>query len=106
MSWTYLVVAGLFEIGWPLGFKLSQSTPYKTLWIALSIVSMIASAGFLWLAQRNIPVGTAYAVWTGIGTVGVFLCGVLFFGDSASILRMASAALILFGIVGFRIAQP
>ena len=106
MSWTFLIVAGLFEIGWPLGFKLSQSTQHKLLWIALSILSMIASAGFLWLAQRTIPVGTAYAVWTGIGTVGVFLLGVLFFGDPASILRMASAALILFGIVGFRIAAP
>lgn len=106
MSWIYLLVAGLFEIGWPLGFKLSQSTPHKILWIALSILSMIASAGFLWLAQKTIPVGTAYAVWTGIGTVGVFLLGLVFFGDSASILRMASAMLILFGIVGFRISQP
>lgn len=105
MSWFYLLIAGIFEIGWPLGFKLSQTTGNKWLWIAFSIISMALSGLFLWMAQRNLPIGTAYAVWTGIGTLGTFGIGVLFFGDSASIMRMGSALLIFVGIVGLKIAH-
>lgn len=105
MSWFYLLIAGIFEIGWPLGFKLSQTTENKWLWIAFSIFSMALSGLFLWMAQRNLPIGTAYAVWTGIGTLGTFCIGVLFFGDSASLVRMGSALLILVGIVGLKIAH-
>jgi len=106
MSWTYLFIAGLFEIGWPLGFKLSQTTAHKLLWIVFSIISMIASGVFLWLAQKTIPVGTAYAVWTGTGIVGAFVIGMLLFGDPANLLRIVSATLIVVGLVGFRISQP
>ncbi|MFO7940628.1 MAG: multidrug efflux SMR transporter [Bacteroidales bacterium] len=105
MSWIYLFIAGLFEIGWPLGFKLSQTTDNKWLWIGFSIVSMAFSGWFLWMAQRSLPIGTAYAVWTGIGTLGTFAIGVLFFGDSASLLRMGAALLIFVGIVGLKIAH-
>jgi len=105
MSWFYLIVAGLFEVGWPLGFKLSQTTNNKILWILFAVLSMALSGTFLWLAQREIPIGTAYAVWTGIGAVGTLFIGILFFGDSASLWRMISALLIIIGIVGLKISQ-
>lgn len=104
MSWLYLIIAGIFEVGWPLGFKLSQTTNNKILWIAVSVISMSLSGVFLWLAQKEIPIGTAYAVWTGIGAVGTLLVGIIFFGDSASIWRMLSALLIIVGIIGLKIS--
>lgn len=105
MSWIYLLIAGIFEIGWPLGFKLSQSTNNKLLWILVSIVSMALSGAFLWLAQRDIPIGTAYAVWTGIGALGTLFFGIFLFGDSATLWRMISALLIIVGIVGLKLSQ-
>ena len=75
MSWVYLVAAGLFEIGWPLGLKWAQE-PAKTLQgVVLAVVSMGISGFLLWLAQKDIPLGTAYAVWTGIGAAGTFAVG-------------------------------
>jgi len=105
MNWLILVFAGIFEIGWPLGFKLSQTHTYKLPWILLAIVSMALSGLLLWYAQKTIPIGTAYAVWTGIGAVGTLAIGIIFFGDSASIWRMLSALLIVVGIVGLRLAH-
>ena len=105
MSWIYLLLGGLFEIGWPLGFKLAHIYPQKTLWITLSILSMALSGICLYLAQRTIPIGTAYAVWTGIGAVGTLAVGILFFHDSAGFLRLLSASLIVIGIVGLKIAS-
>ena len=104
MSWIYLIIASVFEVGWPLGFKLSGVHPER-FWtfIALAIVSMALSGAFLYLAQRTIPVSTAYIVWTGIGAVGTFVIGILFFGDSASLLRMFFALMILVGIVGMEL---
>jgi quaternary ammonium compound-resistance protein SugE len=102
MNWTYLIFAGLFEIGWPLGLKLSQTMPSKTLGIIIAIVSMSLSGLLLWLAQKSIPIGTAYAVWTGIGAVGTLFVGIIFFNDSASMWRMFSALLIVIGIVGLK----
>jgi quaternary ammonium compound-resistance protein SugE len=104
MSWFFLIIAGAFEIGWPLGFKLSQTTPNKLLWIAFAVVAMALSGYFLWLAQKSIPMGTAYAVWTGIGAVGAFVTGVIMFRDPASALRIFSVILIIAGIVGLKIA--
>lgn len=104
MSWLYLIIAGAFEIGWPLGFKLSQTTTQKFSWIAFSIVAMGFSGLFLWLAQKTIPVGTAYAVWTGIGAVGTFVIGILMFRDPVSVMRIVSVGLIVTGIVGLKIA--
>ena len=103
--WIYLIIAGLFEIGWPLGFKLSQTTKFKVSFIALAVVSMSLSGFFLWIAQKEIPIGTAYAVWTGIGAAGTFLLGVIFFGDALNMLRLLSFLLILFGIIGLRISK-
>ncbi|MGV8962480.1 MAG: DMT family transporter [Candidatus Saccharimonadaceae bacterium] len=105
MSWIYLIVAGIFEIGWPLGLKLSQTMPSKIVGIIVAVVSMVLSGYLLWIAQKTIPIGTAYAVWTGIGAVGTLLVGIYFFGDSSSIWRMLSALLIVIGIVGLRLAN-
>jgi quaternary ammonium compound-resistance protein SugE len=104
MSWIYLIIAGAFEIGWPLGFKLSQTTPYKFAWIAFSVGAMALSGLFLWMAQKTIPMGTAYAVWTGIGAVGAFLVGIILFKDPATVMRIVSVGLIVAGIVGLKLA--
>ncbi len=104
MSWIYLFVAAIFEIGWPLGFKLSQTTSHKFVWIVFAVVSMALSGLFLWMAQKNIPMGTAYAVWTGIGAAGTFLVGIWYFQDSASLLRILSVFLIIAGVVGLKLS--
>ena len=105
MAWFYLVLAGLFEIGWPVGLKLSQAPGRLWPGVAAAVVCMGVSGGFLWLAQKSIPIGTAYAVWTGIGAAGTFLVGVAFFGDSTSALRFVSVGLILAGVVGLKLAH-
>lgn len=104
MNWIYLILAGCFEIGWPLGLKLSQTMPSKVFGIIIAIVSMGLSGMLLWLAQKTIPIGTAYAVWTGIGAVGTLIIGIIYFGDSASIWRLLSASLIVICIVGLKLA--
>ncbi|MBI9060887.1 MAG: multidrug efflux SMR transporter [Marinilabiliaceae bacterium] len=105
MNWIFLILAGIFEIGWPLGLKLSQTMSSKLLGIAMAIVCMTISGALLWLAQKTIPIGTAYAIWTGIGAIGTLLIGILFFNDSASIWRLLSASLIVIGIVGLKVAH-
>ncbi len=105
MSWIYLMIAGIFEIGWPLGFKMSATMPSKGLGIGLAIVSMAASGFFLWIAQKTIPIGTAYAVWTGIGAVGTLIIGIVYFGDSAGLWRLISAFLIIVGIIGLKLSH-
>lgn len=101
MHWILLIIAAIFEIGWPLGFKLSGTQPERFwLWISFAVVSMILSGVFLYFAQRTIPVSTAYIIWTGLGAIGTLLIGIFFFGDSASLLRMFFALLVLIGIVG------
>ena len=105
MAWAYLLLAGVFEIGWPLGFKLSQQPEYRVAGIAGAIVSMGISGLLLWMAQREIPIGTAYAVWTGIGGAGTFLIGVMFFGDAATLARFLGVALIVGGVVTLKLAH-
>lgn len=105
MAWAYLIIAGLFEVGWPLGFKLSQGSGHRLPYLALAVLSMAASGYFLWLAQRDIPIGTAYAVWTAIGAAGTFALGILFFGEPLRLLRLVSFALILVGVLGLKISQ-
>lgn len=106
MAWIFLIIAGLFEIGWPLGMKLSRTFPeFRFLWIAVSVVSMALSGYFLWLAQKTIPMGTAYAIWTGIGAIGAFVVGILFFKDPAGFFRIASVSLIIFGIIGLKLSS-
>ena len=106
MAWIMLVVAGMFEWGWPVGLKLAWTDKgVHAAWLAISIVSMVASGGLLMLAQRAIPIGTAYAVWTGIGAVGTFGIGVLAFGDEASVSRFLFVGLIVAGILGLRLTS-
>lgn len=105
MAWIYLALAGLFEIGWPLGFKLSQQPEYRVAGIGGAIASMGMSGWLLWLAQREIPIGTAYAVWTGIGGAGTFLIGVMFFGDASSLARWIGVAMIVGGVVVLKLAH-
>lgn len=104
MAWIYLFIAGLLEIGWPLGLKLAGTTENKIAWIAFSSVCMIASGFFLFLAQRAIPMGTAYAIWTGIGAVGAFTAGIIFFKDPATAFRIISVMLIIMGIIGLKLS--
>jgi len=101
LTWTYLIIAGIFEIGWPLGFKLSQTAAkFRVSFIAMAVLSMALSGFFLW----NIPLGTAYAVWTGIGASGTFLIGIVFFRDPMSLMRCLSLLLIVAGIIGLKIS--
>lgn len=105
MHWIYLILAGIFEIGWPLGLKLSQTMSSRYLGITIAVISMSLSGLFLWIAQKSIPIGTAYAVWTGIGAVGTLIVGIIYFGDSASLWRLLSAFLIVAGIIGLKLAH-
>lgn len=106
MAYILLFTAALFEVGWPLGFKLSSLYPHHFwLYIALAAVSMALSGILLYFAQRTIPISTAYIIWTGAGAIGTFLLGVIFFGDSASILRMLFALLVVVGIVGLELTS-
>ncbi len=105
MAWAYLIFAGVFEIGWPIGLKLGGlESVSRLLWIGFAVVCMIASGVLLLLAQRDIPMGTAYAVWTGIGAVGAFTIGIVAFGDASTVMRWASVGLITAGIVGLKLA--
>ncbi|GGE21373.1 multidrug transporter [Aureimonas endophytica] len=105
MSWFYLILAGLFEIGWPVGLKMAQVPATRLGGTALAILFMAVSGALLWLAQRQIPIGTAYAVWTGIGAAGTFFVGVLVYGDPTSLARYAGVALIVAGVVTLKLAH-
>ena len=105
MDWLFLVIAGFCEIGWPLGLKISQTAANRLPGIALAVAAMAASGLFLWLAQKTIPMGTAYAVWTGIGAARTFVVGVIVFRDSADLLRILSVVLIVAGVVGLKLAH-
>jgi quaternary ammonium compound-resistance protein SugE len=105
MSWLYLLLAGLTEIGWPVGLKMAQSGGSKLLGISIAILFMTISGTLLWLAQKEIPMGTAYAVWTGIGASGTFLLGIWFYGDPTSLLRYMGVLLIILGVVVLKFAH-
>jgi quaternary ammonium compound-resistance protein SugE len=105
VAWVYLVLAGLFEIGWPVGLKLAQEDKTRLLGVAVAVVFMGVSGMLLWLAQKQIPIGTSYAVWTGIGAAGTFLVGVVFFGDASSLLRYVGIALIVAGVATLKLAH-
>lgn len=105
MSWVYLIIAGLFEIGWPVGLKMAQQPQTRWTGIAIAVGFMGISGFLLWLAQRHIPIGTAYAVWTGIGAAGTFAIGVLYYGDPTSFLRYLGVALIIAGVITLKVAH-
>lgn len=104
MAWVFLFVAGLFEIGWAIGLKYTDgfSRLFPTIW---TLASMLASIILLGLALKTLPVGTAYAVWTGIGAVGTAILGVYLLGEPVTALRIASISLIVAGIVGLKLAS-
>lgn len=104
MSWFILFVAGLLEIGWAIGLKYTEG--FTRLWPTVgTVISLVASFILLGIAMRSLPVGTAYAVWVGIGAVGTAILGIILFGDSADLLRVLSLGLICAGIVGLKLTH-
>ena len=105
LAWTYLIAAGFFEIGWPVGLKMAQ-TPGKTIGgVIFAGACMVISGYLLYLAQRHIAMGTAYAVWTGIGAAGTFVLGIFLYGDSADAMRIFSVLLIISGVIMLKLAH-
>ncbi|THF55384.1 quaternary ammonium compound efflux SMR transporter SugE [Pseudothauera rhizosphaerae] len=105
MNWVILIVAGLFEIGWAVGLKYTEgfTRPWPT---AGTVFAMIVSLGLLGVAMKSLPVGTAYAIWVGVGTVGTAVLGIALLGEAANLLRLLSLGLIVTGIVGLKLATP
>lgn len=105
MSWLILFLAGLLEACWAVGLKYSDGFT-RLLPSAVTVAAMLASVGLLGVAMRGLPLGTAYAVWTGIGTVGAVVAGVMLFGEQLPPLRLISVLLVLAGIVGLKLSTP
>ena len=105
MNWLTLIVAGLFEIGWAIGLKYTEG--FTRLWPSIgTVVAMIISLGLLGLAMKSLPVGTAYAVWVGVGAVGTLILGIVLLDEPANVGRLLSVALIVAGIVGLKLSSP
>jgi len=104
MAWLLLVVAGLLEVGWAIGLKYTAG--FTRLWPTVgTLTAMVASVGLLGVAMKTLPVGTAYAVWVGVGAVGTAALGMVLFGELASVGRLVSLGLIVAGIVGLKLAS-
>ncbi|MGO4311388.1 quaternary ammonium compound efflux SMR transporter SugE [Pseudomonas sp. KB_15] len=103
MSWIILFFAGLFEVGWAVGLKYTDgfTRPLPTV---LTVAAMVISLGLLGLAMKELPLGTAYAIWTGVGAVGTVIAGIILFGESMALVRLASVALIISGLVGLKVS--
>lgn len=105
MAWLILFIAGLTEIGWAVGLKYTEG--FTRLWPSVFTgASMLLSVVLLGLALKTLPIGTAYAIWTGIGTVGTAILGIYLFGESAAVLRLVCIGLIVAGIVGLKLVTP
>ncbi|WP_424631934.1 quaternary ammonium compound efflux SMR transporter SugE [Bradyrhizobium sp. SYSU BS000235] len=104
MAWGILFIAGLMEIGWAIGLKYTDGFT-RLVPSALTLVSMVASVVLLGLSLKTLPVGTAYAVWTGIGTVGTALLGIWLLGEPATAIRLAYIGLIIAGIIGLKLVS-
>lgn len=105
MNWFILFVAGLFEVGWAIGLKYTEG--FTRLWPTLgTLIALVISMGLLGFAMKSLPVGTAYAVWVGIGAVGTAILGIVLFGEAATPARLISLALIVAGIIGLKLATP
>jgi quaternary ammonium compound-resistance protein SugE len=105
MPWIILVLAGLFEVGWAIGLKYTEG--FTRLWPTVgTIAAMAVSLGLLGVAMKSLPVGTAYAVWVGVGAVGTVILGIVLFDEPSNVLRLASVALIVAGLVGLKLATP
>ena len=105
MSWLYLLIASIFEVGWPFGMKMASLNTNKLGWIIFAIVAMALSGVFLYFAQKEIPIGIAYAIWTGIGAVCTFLLGVWFFQDAISLMKILGIIFIITGIILLEIGK-
>jgi quaternary ammonium compound-resistance protein SugE len=105
MAWLILVLAGLFEVGWAIGLKYTDgfTRPLPTLW---TVAAMVASMVLLGIAVKTLPVGTAYAVWVGVGAVGTVILGIVLLDEPMTVARIASVALIVSGLVGLKLATP
>ena len=103
MAWLLLLIAGVLEVGWAVGLKYTEGFT-RLVPSVLTLLSMTASVGMMALALKTLPMGTAYAVWTGIGAVGTAILGIVLFGDPAGIARIACIGLIVAGIVGLKLA--
>jgi quaternary ammonium compound-resistance protein SugE len=104
MAWVYLVIAGFFEMGWAIGLKYTEGFTRVTPTV-LTVIAMVISVALLGIALRELPVGTGYAVWTGIGTVGTAILGMILFGDAATVARLVSIGLIIAGIAGLKLVS-
>ena len=104
MSWIILFLAGLFEIAWAVGLKYTEGFT-RLVPTSLTIAAMAISVGLLGLAMKSLPLGTAYAIWTGIGAVGTVIAGIILFGESVSLFRLGSVLLILTGIIGLKLSH-
>ena len=105
MAWTYLLLAGIFEIGWPVGLKMAQAPGKTVVGIVFAGTCMVISGFLLFLAQRHIPMGTAYAVWTGIGAAGTFILGIFLYGDPVGMMRLFAVLLIISGVILLKVAH-
>lgn len=103
-DWFYLLLAALFEMSWPVGLKMAQGTGRALIGTAIAVVGMALSGVFLFLAQRTIPIGTAYATWTGIGAAGTFCIGIALYGDPANVGRILGVLCIIIGVVTLKLA--
>lgn len=104
MAWLYLFIAGLLEIGWAIGLKYTDG--FSRLWPSVATgISMVLSVGFLGLALKTLPVGTGYAVWTGIGTVGTVILGIALLGEPATLVKLLCVGLIVAGIIGLKLSH-
>ena len=99
MSWLYLLIASIFEVGWPFGMKMASLNTNKLDWIIFAIIAMALSGVFLYFAQKEIPIGIAYAIWTGIGAVCTFLLGIWVFQDAISTMKIFGVSLIILGVI-------
>lgn len=105
MAWIILVLAGLFEVGWAIGLKYTEG--FTRLWPTVgTVVAMVISLGLLGVAMKSLPVGTAYAIWGGVGAVGTVILGIVLFQEPVNALRMISVGLIIAGLVGLKLATP
>lgn len=105
MSWIYLALAGLFEVGWAVGLKYTHGFTRLTPSL-LTVAAMTVSLFLLGLALRTLPLGTAYAIWTGIGTIGTAILGIVLFSEPAEALRLVCIGLIAAGIIGLKLVSP
>lgn len=105
MNWAILILAGIFEIGWAIGLKYTEG--FTRLWPTVgTVLAMVISLGLLGIAMKSLPLGTAYAIWVGVGAIGTAILGIVLFGESAAAGRLLSLVLIFAGIIGLKLATP